>query len=115
MALFAAGSLIVALSPAFLLLLFGRAVQGLGAGGVFPVASAVIGDLFPPEKRGSALGLIGAVFGIAFLVGPIIQRRGAILSNLALALYHQPAHCRDRDHDGTARVATDAECPATRV
>ena len=70
--LFALGSLIVALSPAFPVLLFGRAVQGLGAGGVFPVASAVIGDTFPQEKRGSALGLIGAVFGIAFLVGPII-------------------------------------------
>ena len=70
--LFAFGSLIVALSPALPVMLVGRAVQGLGAGGVFPVASAVIGDTFPPEKRGSALGLIGAVFGIAFLVGPII-------------------------------------------
>ncbi len=70
--LFAAGSLIVALSPTFGVLLLGRAVQGLGAGGIFPVASAVIGDTFPPEKRGSALGLIGAVFGLAFLIGPII-------------------------------------------
>ena len=75
--LFALGSLIVALSPTLPVLLLGRAVQGLGAGGVFPVASAVIGDTFPPEKRGSALGLIGAVFGIAFLVGPIIA--GVIL------------------------------------
>jgi EmrB/QacA subfamily drug resistance transporter len=71
-ALFAAGSLVVALSPTFGVLLAGRAIQGLGAGGIFPVASAVIGDTFPVEKRGSALGLIGAVFGIAFLVGPIL-------------------------------------------
>lgn len=70
--LFALGSLIVALSPSLPVMLVGRAVQGLGAGGVFPVASAVIGDTFPPEKRGSALGLIGAVFGMAFLVGPIV-------------------------------------------
>jgi MFS family permease len=70
--LFALGSLLVALAPSFGLLLAGRAVQGLGAGGIFPVASAVIGDTFPPEKRGSALGLIGAVFGLAFLIGPII-------------------------------------------
>ncbi len=70
--LFAAGSLLVALSPTFGVLLLGRAIQGLGAGGIFPVASAVIGDTFPVEKRGSALGLIGAVFGIAFLVGPIL-------------------------------------------
>lgn len=71
-ALFAAGSLIVALSPSFSLVLVGRAVQGFGAGGIFPVASAVIGDTFPPEKRGGALGLIGAVFGIAFLIGPLL-------------------------------------------
>lgn len=71
-ALFAAGSLMVAMSPGFGVLLLGRAIQGFGAGGIFPVASAVIGDTFPPEKRGSALGLIGAVFGVAFLVGPII-------------------------------------------
>jgi EmrB/QacA subfamily drug resistance transporter len=74
-ALFAAGSLVVVLSHstgAFWVLLLGRIVQGLGAGGIFPVASAVIGDTFPPEKRGSALGLIGAVFGLAFIVGPII-------------------------------------------
>lgn len=76
--LFAIGSLIVALSPAFPVMILGRAVQGLGAGGVFPVASAVIGDTFPPEKRGGALGMIGAVFGIAFLVGPILA--GIILS-----------------------------------
>jgi EmrB/QacA subfamily drug resistance transporter len=72
--MFAIGSLVVALSPQhmFSVLLVGRALQGFGAGGVFPVASAVIGDSFPPEKRGGALGLIGAVFGLAFLVGPIL-------------------------------------------
>lgn len=70
--LFAAGSLIVAMSPSFAMVLTGRAVQGLGAGGIYPVASAVIGDTFPPEKRGSALGLVGAVWGIAFLLGPVI-------------------------------------------
>jgi EmrB/QacA subfamily drug resistance transporter len=71
-AIFAAGSLVVAAAPSFAILLAGRAIQGVGAGGIFPVASAVIGDTFPPEKRGSALGLIGAVFGLAFIIGPII-------------------------------------------
>jgi len=70
--LFALGSLLVALSPTFGVLLGGRALQALGAGGIFPVASAVIGDTFPPEKRGSALGIIGAVFGLAFLIGPLL-------------------------------------------
>jgi len=70
--IFAAGSLLVAIAPGFGVLIVGRAVQGLGAGGIFPVASAVIGDTFPAEKRGSALGMIGAVFGLAFIVGPLI-------------------------------------------
>ncbi len=82
-ALFAVGSLVVALAPSFPFVLIGRAVQGFGAGGIFPVASAVIGDTFPAEKRGSALGLIGAVFGLAFLIGPILG--GVILS---LATWH---------------------------
>ena len=77
--LFGLGSLIVSLSHNFGMLLAGRALQGLGAGGIFPVASAVIGDTFPPEKRGSALGLIGAVFGLAFIIGPIL---GGILLKL---------------------------------
>lgn len=74
-ALFAAGSLVVVLSrsaESFPLVMVGRAIQGFGAGGIFPVAAAVIGDTFPPEKRGSALGLIGAVFGLAFIIGPIL-------------------------------------------
>ena len=69
-ALFGIGSLMVAFTDNYAMLLIGRAVQGFGASGIFPVASAVIGDVFPAEKRGRMLGLIGAVWGIAFLVGP---------------------------------------------
>jgi len=71
-ALFAAGSIITAFSTSFVMLLIGRAVQGFGAGGIFPVASAFIGDTFPPEKRGSALGIIGSVFGLSAVFGPIL-------------------------------------------
>lgn len=71
-ALFALGSLLVATAPAFPLVVAGRAIQGFGAGGIFPVASALIGDRFPPERQGRALGLLGAVFGLAFLVGPVL-------------------------------------------
>ncbi len=70
--LFAIGSTFVIFSPSLAFLLAGRAIQGFGAGGIFPVASAVIGDVFPPEKRGSALGIIGAVFGLAFIIGPVL-------------------------------------------
>jgi MFS family permease len=72
LAIFAAGSLWVSMSQSFTSLLTGRAIQGFGASGIFPVASALVGDLFPPERRGRILGLIGAVFGIAFLMGPFI-------------------------------------------
>ena len=60
--LFALGSLGVAASMNFTMLLASRALQGISAGGIWPVASAVVGDTFPQEKKGSALGLIGAVF-----------------------------------------------------
>ena len=64
--------MIVAAAPSFEVLLAGRALQAFGAGGIFPVASAVIADTFPAERRGRALGMIGAVFGIAFLLGPLL-------------------------------------------
>lgn len=71
-AAFALGSLVVARSSSFGMLLVGRAVQGMGAGGITPTASAVVGDTFPPDQRGKILGLIGATFGMAFLVGPVV-------------------------------------------
>ena len=69
-ALFAIGSLCIAMAPDFDLLLVSRALQGIGAGGIAPVASAVIGDVFTAERRGRILGLIGATHGMAFVLGP---------------------------------------------
>jgi len=76
--IFALGSLVVSLTNSYDCLLLGRAIQGFGASGIFPVASAVIGDLYPKEKRGQLLGLLGAVFGIAFMIGPFMA--GIILN-----------------------------------
>ena len=70
--LFAAGSLLVAAAPSYTTLLVGRAVQAFGAGGLFPVAAAVIAETVPLERRGRVLGLIGATFGLAFLLGPLL-------------------------------------------
>ena len=71
-ALFALGTVVVVTAPSFGVLLAGRVVQGLGASGIFPVATAVVGDTFPPESRGRAVGALGAVFGVAFLIGPAL-------------------------------------------
>ncbi len=71
-ALFAIGSIITITSVSFEMLLVGRAVQGIGAGGIFPVANAFIGDIFPPEKRGGALGIISSVWGLSSVLGPIL-------------------------------------------
>ncbi len=70
--IFGIGSLLVSIAHNIELLLIGRAIQGFGASGIFPVASATVGDIFPREKRGRALGLIGMVFGLAFLTGPVL-------------------------------------------
>jgi MFS family permease len=70
--LFALGSVLLVLSPGPGWLFAGRSIQGFGAGGIFPVASAVIGAQLAPEKRGPALGLIGVVWGVAFLIGPLL-------------------------------------------
>lgn len=71
--IFATGSLLCGLSNYFgsyNFLLVSRVIQALGGGGIVPIATAYIGSSFPAEKRGSALGLVGAVFGISTVVGP---------------------------------------------
>ncbi len=68
--LFGLGSLICGLASSLPVFLFGRAIQAVGAGGVLPVASAVVGDIFPQERRGMALGIIGSLFGVAAVLGP---------------------------------------------
>ena len=68
--LFLLGSVLSALSQEMWQLILFRGIQGLGAGSLFPIALAVIGDMFTPAERGKYQGLFGAVFGVAFLVGP---------------------------------------------
>ncbi|HUQ52014.1 MAG TPA: MFS transporter, partial [Gammaproteobacteria bacterium] len=72
LALFGAGSMIAAAAWSLPVLLTGRAIQAFGAAGLLPVAAAVIAETVPLERRGRTLGLIGAVFGVAFLLGPLL-------------------------------------------
>jgi EmrB/QacA subfamily drug resistance transporter len=70
--IFLVGSALSGLSQNMTQLIAFRGLQGIGAGSLFPVALAVIGDLFTPAERGRYQGLFGAVFGIAFIVGPLV-------------------------------------------
>ena len=71
-ALFAIGSALIAFSFNIESVYLGRIVQGFGCGGLYPVANAFIGDAFPLDERGKALGLLGSVFGIAAIGGPLL-------------------------------------------
>ncbi|OJV66620.1 MAG: MFS transporter [Clostridiales bacterium 38-18] len=54
----------------YALFLVARVVQAIGAGGILPIATTVIGQSFPEEKRGTALGLVGMIYGVATIIGP---------------------------------------------
>lgn len=79
--LFLVGSALSGLSQEMWQLVLFRGVQGLGAGALFPIALAVIGDLFTPAERGKYQGLFGLVFGLAFVLGPLIG--GTLTDNLS--------------------------------
>jgi MFS family permease len=70
--IFLIGSALSGLSQSVGLLILFRGIQGIGAGSLFPVALAIIGDLFSPQERGKYQGLFGGVFRIAFIVGPLV-------------------------------------------
>lgn len=71
MAIFAAGSLMVAQAATLDFLIFSRVIQAVGGGGVVPVAMAVIGDVFPAQRRAFAMGLLGAVDTLGWIIGPL--------------------------------------------
>ncbi|MGG4441979.1 MDR family MFS transporter [Brevibacillus fortis] len=77
--LFLVGSLLCGLANSMTSLIVARGVQGLGAGALMPVAFIIVGELYPPEKRGKFQGLFGAVFAMTSILGPSL---GGILVEL---------------------------------
>src|SRR5438132_9329708 len=79
--LFLVSSVLAGLSQEMWQFILFRGIQGLGGGAVFPLALAVVADLYTPVERGKYLGLFGAVFGLSSLVGPAIG--GLITDNIS--------------------------------
>ena len=70
--IFTIGSLLSGLAPTVEWLIAWRALQGIGGGIITANAFTIVGDLFPPKQRGKWQGLIGAVFGVSSVVGPLL-------------------------------------------
>jgi EmrB/QacA subfamily drug resistance transporter len=78
---FLAGSMLAGLSQSMGQLIGFRALQGIGAGGLMVGAQAIIADIVPPRERGRYMGLIGSVFAVASVAGPLLG--GFFVDNLS--------------------------------
>jgi EmrB/QacA subfamily drug resistance transporter len=79
--IFLAGSMLAGLSQSMTELIGFRALQGIGAGGLMVGAQAIIADIVPPRERGRYMGLIGSVFAVASVAGPLLG--GFLVDNLS--------------------------------
>ncbi|HEY6835976.1 MAG TPA: MDR family MFS transporter [Gaiellaceae bacterium] len=79
--IFLVGSALCGLAQNMVQLVIFRAIQGVGAGGLFPLTLAMVGMIIPPRDRGRYQGLIGSVFAAASIIGPVVG--GFIVDNFS--------------------------------
>jgi MFS family permease len=72
LSLFVVGSAITAVSVELPVLVGGRVLQGIGGGGLVPATLALVADLWPPERRGTPLGVVSAVQELGSVLGPLL-------------------------------------------
>ncbi|NTI14511.1 MFS transporter [Agrobacterium rhizogenes] len=77
--IFLLGSILSGMAQTLLQLIIFRAIQGIGAGGLMPLAQIIIGDLVPPARRGRSQGSIAAVFAVCSVIGPVV---GGVITDL---------------------------------
>ena len=111
--LFVLGSALCGLSRTLPQLVIFRAIQGLGAGGVQPIANTIVGDVFPPVERARIQGWLSGVFGVSAIIGPsfgsFVVRHGSWpavfwvnipigLAAIAMIAVFLPEHVQPRPH-----------------
>ena len=79
--IFLVGSVLAGISQSMSELIAFRALQGIGGGGLFVGAQAIVGDVVAPRERGRYQGLFGAVFGVTSVIGPLLG--GIFVDNLS--------------------------------
>ncbi|MCJ7859192.1 MDR family MFS transporter [Corynebacterium kalidii] len=88
------GSVVGALGQSIWVIIIARAIQGLGGGGMMVLSQAIIADIIPARQRGKYMGLMGSVFGLSSVLGPLLGGfftdgpgwRWALWFNVPLAL-----------------------------